>query len=273
MPLNRWQISKQLVYLLKAATAGSPAVAVLGTALESTAPIEDYLASGLTFPIATVRTLASDADPNHPARSIVQPFTISVASSGTTDNRGPSAYPGSSGTASAQQSLEKAIKDLGAYLNGWAFVDTTHGFQGIVRSQGAARFVTGPEKWHAVADLEVEAFNQTTARSYHTAYRFKATASGGGAVALSWSLPPDRFDRLRVIVRRSAAGGSAPTSPTDGTAVTVTGGNLGTSATVTGLTAGQAYAFSIFVAYDETNSPPTTEEVYSAAVTASVTVT
>jgi Tol biopolymer transport system component len=57
---------------------------------------------------------------------------------------------------------------------------------------------------------------------------------------LSWNAPADA---QYVIVRRSAAGGAAPTSPTSGVAVYE---GSASSTTVTGLAAGQKYAFAVF---------------------------
>lgn len=102
-----------------------------------------------------------------------------------------------------------------------------------------------------VADLPVSAREYrlrckvTSDRYYHAPQRL--TASGN---VLSWSLPPSRFDRYKVLLRRSAASGAPPASATAGTPVTLSG-DLATTVTISGLSAG-SYGFSLFMAYDET---------------------
>lgn len=72
------------------------------------------------------------------------------------------------------------------------------------------------------------------------------------SVALSWKLPPMRFDTLAGVLRRSTnPGGPAPATPTDGTSIPITGGALGTAATDAGL-AGGSYYYSYFMSYAET---------------------
>lgn len=83
----------------------------------------------------------------------------------------------------------------------------------------------------------------TADRYYHAPQR--VTLSGG---TLSWALPPDRFDRFKIVVRY-ASGSTAPSGPTAGTPLTPAS-NLATSV-ATGLSAG-TYSFAVFCAYDET---------------------
>lgn len=89
-----------------------------------------------------------------------------------------------------------------------------------------------------------------------------ATAAGGGAVTLTWTLPAARWDRRLVILRR-AAGSTAPASATAGTGVTLSGA---TAVTVsdTGLTPG-TYSYAVFEAYTETGAAA--NERFSSQVT------
>jgi hypothetical protein len=103
----------------------------------------------------------------------------------------------------------------------------------------------------AFRDLVFQCWCATTRQYYPVNY---LTATGGsGQVALEWGLPPDRFDRYRVVLRR-ASGGTAPATISDGTGVTLSG-NLATSVTDTGLAAG-TYSYSIFATYDEKDGRP-----------------
>lgn len=268
MSLNRWQIAKQLVYLLEAATADGSAV--LGDAFESATGVENFLASGLTFPIASVQWLEGALNQDLPGKLSEARFRVSVAGTYLSETRS-SLWQGSGGTGTGDKSLDVAIKGLIAYLNDGRFIDSTHGFQGYVEDVSPLRLVTaGTDKQYVVGDFDVLVTNARIARFYHPPRLFKATG-GGGQVSLTWALPPDRFDRLKVVLRR-ASGATAPTSATDGTGVTLSG-DLATSVTDSGLSAG-TYSYAIFGGYDETNSTPTTVDNYSSAVTfTSVTVT
>lgn len=77
-------------------------------------------------------------------------------------------------------------------------------------------------------------------------------ATGGvGSVSLTWTLPPARWDRYEVVLRR-AAGGTPPSGPTAGQGVTLSG-LLATSKTDSGLAPG-TYSYAIFGGYDETGA-------------------
>jgi len=113
----------------------------------------------------------------------------------------------------------------------------------------------------------------TVIRQYHPVSYLTATG-GSGQVALEWGLPPDRFDRYRVVLRR-ASGGTAPATISDGTGVTLSA-NLATSVTDTGLAAG-TYSYSIFATYDEKDgrpggTPASDERVSSAVIRQSISV-
>jgi len=101
-------------------------------------------------------------------------------------------------------------------------------------------------------------------RFYHSCEQFKAADAGSGNASLSWTIPPDRFDRDKVILRR-AAGSTPPASATAGTGVTLSG-DLATS--VTDNPGSGSFAYSLFGAYDESGTAR-----YSASRTQTVTVT
>lgn len=159
MGKSRSQIAQQLVSLLSGVTS----VFASGSVLESTQPADNHVASGLTFPIAVVSTLEADADPEDAARFDVARFRVSVAAGAVTE-ADKSSNLASGGTASSQHVAENAVRDLLASLNpspGYAFVDSVHGFQGVVEKVSPARLVEGRGTTHAVVDLTVAAFNAT----------------------------------------------------------------------------------------------------------------
>lgn len=80
----------------------------------------------------------------------------------------------------------------------------------------------------------------------------RLVATGGsGEIALTWDLPPSRYDMDSMIVRY-ASGATAPASPTAGTGVTL-GSDLATSVTISGLGSG-AYSVAAFAKYVDDGS-------------------
>lgn len=76
-------------------------------------------------------------------------------------------------------------------------------------------------------------------------------ATGGvGSVTLSWALPPARWDRRQIVLRK-ASGATAPASATAGTGVTLSG-DLATSVVDTVLAGTWSYA--VFCGYTETGA-------------------
>lgn len=95
----------------------------------------------------------------------------------------------------------------------------------------------------------------------------------GGDATLAWRVPPDRFDRFRVRLRR-AAGATAPATSTDGTNVAIA--DLATG--VTDSPGAGEFSYALFGQYDETQGKdrggtPATAERDSVSVTRTVTVT
>lgn len=88
----------------------------------------------------------------------------------------------------------------------------------------------------------------TQQRSYEPPTRLRYT----GNVSLTWSLPGDRFDRKKIVLRRSSSGGTAPQTITEGTGVTLAS-DLAVSVTDGPLAAG-TYWYSVFCQYDDNNA-------------------
>lgn len=264
--MNPWQIEKQLAYLLAAQVwPDSPGAKILaGGARVSERRARD-LVGELTAPFALVRRVGAVEDLEAPDRFAEAFFEAEVAVENWTDLYGTSSVIGGSRESVGQsggRGADEVLDQLRALLS--TFTESTHGFQGVaVEAREHERREDGTS-W-IFSTFRIRVFSARSTRFYHGVLKAKATG-GAGQVALTWTLPPDRFDRLRVIVRRSASGGSAPTTSTDGTGVTLSS-DTATSVTVS-LAAG-TYAFSIFVAYDESRETPSTEERYSAAVSLS----
>lgn len=287
--MDVWQIEKNLADLVGGvAWEDSPGDTVLtGGAFVSADVESNYIHDGdndSRFPFARVECDGFQASPDSPQRMDVARLQVHVVAwSGifpndadslrNTDSHGGEVVTGGTRAASQGQGktqgrgLDEIVDRIVEALNDGQFVDSTHGFQGEVTSVGRVENVFGSHFVKRVISIEV--YNATKRRHYHTVRGFTATG-GSGQVALAWTLPPARYDRYKVIVRR-AAGTTAPVTPSSGTGVTLSG-DLATSVTPTGLSAG-THSFSVFVAYDETHAPPSVEERYSEAVSLSATVT
>jgi hypothetical protein len=108
-----------------------------------------------------------------------------------------------------------------------------------------------------------------TQRSYPEPICMVSGAAPPGYTYFTWLLPPSRYDLLNLVLRRNA-GSSAPTSPTDGTGVTLTSALALSAQDGPGLS-GQ-YTYALFAGYDESSLTPTTADRYSSAATITVTV-
>lgn len=89
-----------------------------------------------------------------------------------------------------------------------------------------------------------------TRRPHYDPPRNLVASAVAGAVTLSWTLPPDRYDRRQIVLRR-APGATAPSSATSGTGVTLSG-NLATGV-VDNPGTGQ-FSYAVFCGYDHSGS-------------------
>jgi len=117
--------------------------------------------------------------------------------------------------------------------------------------------------WIAWTDYGFRFYGSSTLY-YHPPYRLAGSVASS-TISLTWALPPDRYDRYRVrLIRKS--GSTAPTSVSDGTAVTLASA-LATS--VDDTPGVGTWSYRIFASYDETNGKPNgtpaTDERTSAA--------
>lgn len=270
------QIERQLAYLVAAQVwPDSPAATILAGGVVVSAKPAAELVGKLSTPFGVVRSSRLVPDPIIPVRFQESTFDLELAAEVWADEYGHATLVGANRESVGQsggRGLRELVDEIRNQINGGLLVDSTHGMQGYLEVTETPRRVPGKDGGvvYAFQTIHVRVFGCPSARFYHQPIRLLATG-GSGQVALSWTLPPDRFDRLKVILRR-ASGSTPPSSVSSGTGVTLSA-SLATSKTDTGLSPG-TYSYSLFGAYDETHSPVSTEERYSAAATAtSITVT
>lgn len=132
------------------------------------------------------------------------------------------------------------------------------GTRAVLQYTGSASVERVGSKAFAARRYNVKAW--CTSEPHYDAPVHLVATGGSGQVSLSWTLPPARFDRLSVILRR-ATGATAPTSATTGTGVTLASA---TATSVTDTVAAGTYSYSVWESYDETGSG--TAERYSSQV-------
>ena len=278
--MNTWQALKQLRYKLRARTwAGTGSVVFPEESiLITSAPTAESL-SAHRVPICVIRAQDGQVDPDtegeqrdYLRRNIGVTLISSIAGdAGTGENSiiganrtGGATVSENRGLLELEEELFEAAKSLGE-VDGLSIQFVSSGASEIQPVEGLGHV--------SFADYQFALFC-TASRFYHPGRELAATVAGGGSSVVSWALPPDRYDRYKMVLRR-ASGSTAPASATAGTGVTL-GSDLATSVTDTPGVGTWSYA--LFAAYDETyeerqGGAPTTAERYSAAATVTVTLT
>ena len=261
--MNAWQVAKQLRHLLRAATwSDSPSNKVWGQVLVSQGP-SNRAVGQLRFPFALVIPLDSTADEEEPSLERSS-FEVRIVNRVANDPWGESALiggPRSSQGSSAGRGLlelEEALMDTASSLNRTNGIRLRLDHRSAVEAQVSEDF-----GYVALRAFRFTAL-LTASRSYEACSRLTAADLGAGNVALSWTLPPDRYDTLGLVLRR-ATGITAPTTPTAGTGITV--GASDTSVTDTG--APGTVSYSLWRSYNETGG--TTAERYSGTAVSATT--
>lgn len=264
--MNRIQGAKQIVYLIGLSGAMGGASSVF----ESAIAVENFLASGLTFPIAAVLTRPGKASGTFGRFDDLR-YTVSIAGGPVTE-QSLSVNVASGGSGSSQTVLENAVATLLGYLNlnKGPLISSVHGLQGFLVEESRQRTAVGPESAFVVADLEFSVTDATVFSTFHPVFHLSGSSPGSGQVTLSWAPPPARFDTLPnpIIVRYLGTG--FPTDPTGGDGsilVPVTGLASGVGPVTTGT--GTKY-FTVWVAYDEAHAPPSSVTDYSAVANVQV---
>lgn len=264
--MNGWQVARQLKSLLEAQTWGEGGdEAVFGQVAVTSAPSRHAI-NLLSWPFALVQVGDATADEEEEGLW-TQAYEVRLVARVEQDAWGETVLTGGGRPGGAGSSEGRGLLELEEKL--FDAVAELNEASGVRLRAHAASAVAGAfdEALGYVAERTYRLEAWTTAdRSYPAASRFTATDATGGDATLAWTLPPDRFDRLEVIVRR-ASGATAPSSVTGGTGVTL--GSALPSSHTDSPGAGQ-WSYAVFIGYAERSA---TSDRYSSAATATVTVT
>lgn len=272
--MNAWQVFKQVRKLLEDQVwPDSGGESVFGNVVISVAPEERALRN-MRMPVVMIVPLDAEADPQFDEEEgmILQNIGIKIIQAIAGDPVGQSVLVGGyRGLAGQSKSAGRGLLEIEEpMLDSISQLNEIDGISIMMRYKSAVEHVLDDIGYVAWRDYTFEAL-VTSTRFYHTAEKLTAVDVGnGGDITLSWELPPSRFDLLRVILRR-ASGSTAPSTPTSGTGVTLSG-NLATGVTDSTGAPGQ-YSYALFAAYDETNDTPSVEQRFSASVTTTITAT
>lgn len=260
--MSPWQAARQLKHLLLAAAwPGGATERVFGAVVVSQATSDRVLGSA-RLPLALIRVGGGTADDQEP-RLIRESLEVVLMAQVPGDALGEAALIGGPRAGGVGSSGGRGLLELEEVLLGAAA--KLGGSSGIrLRLSGKSRGEAQLDEVHGGIVARGYVFEAWlgSARSYPPPVNLVATDQGGGDVELTWDLPPDRFDRLEVVLRR-AAGATPPSSPTDGTGVTL-GSALATS--VTDSPGAGTFSYALFAGYDETSESPTTTDRWSSAV-------
>lgn len=261
------QMIKQMRYLLQQATwSVSPNEKIVGDSVYVTSgpPAgEDDLP--VRMPFALLNLGGSRSDPNDPDL-LEQEFVLVIAAAVHGDPLGQNAVLGGPGASSGRygksdgRGLVELESGLLAVLGRLTGAD---GCQVIAYEDGSP----APER----VDGENIVWRRYTLRGvctrqeeYLGPVNLTVDLSTPGQAALSWDLPPEVYSRRRIVCRR-ASGATAPADQDSGASVALSG-DLATSVTVTGLSAG-SHSFALFCAHTESGAA--TDEKWSAQVVGS----
>ncbi len=261
--MNIWQILRQLKYLLLARvwTGSGNVVFPSGSVKVSEQLTENVKQTGMRTPICVLAPGVNQTDPEHREEPDLfqQDVRATVIVSIPGDQVGENPMIGANvpdRTKSEGRGLLEIEEEL---FNAIGLLNTDFGVVIQSSSSGAAMPSLDPTLGYVLSrDYMFQAW-ATASRYYHAPTRLQATALGGGSVSLSWVLPPDRFDRYQIILRR-ASGSTAPSSVTGGTGVTLSG-NLATS--VTDTPGAGTWSYSVWCGYDENHTTPSASNRYS----------
>lgn len=250
--MNTQQVCRQIQYLLlnQDWTGGSNDVFGSGCVV-ITAGLPERFSHHLRYPAAIITPGAAQPDQyGEEPDIIVQPITIRAITLAPGDESGQKSLIGGNipdrtasegrGLLEVEEELMRAISTL----NHDAGIRVAHMGTGAVQPalDDQSRYIS----WR---DYDFRAYC-TSRRFYHPPTGFTATDATGGDASLSWQLPPDRFDRYQIVVRR-ASGSVAPALPTEGTGVTLAS-DLATS--VTDSPGAGTYSYAVFCGYDESGA-------------------
>ena len=256
--MNSWQVLQQIAFeTRRLAWADSPAERVFhpDAVLVSGAITRSALAE-LTPPLVFLYPGPYQADPEvHGLGVQTIQGRLTVAAE---DEQGQMALIGGNRTGGAGSTAGRGLLEVESVwcdaldrLNHLVGIRLTGGWA------GAAEPSHDPDLGYVVTRVYSWECPVTTAPTYTPPARLQATDAGGGAVTLTWALPPTRYDlgpatawapaRGQMILRR-ASGATAPAGPALGTAVAL-GSALATG--VTDTPGAGTWSYALFAEYDE----------------------
>jgi hypothetical protein len=255
--MNIWQVARQIQYLLKNQNWTGSSTKVFNSDSVVIVPSEsdiDALDRRLILPLCLLAPGAGQSDPQYGERGdlIQQELSVILATENPNDPLGQAAMVGAvresttdsrgRGVLELEQELFNAIKTVGQ-VNGIIIA---------AKGQGAGAARKDPEDTaYGIREYTWEVYCTTT--NYYFPARRLAARPRTGEIDLTWQVAPDRYDRYRARLVRKA-GSTAPTSPTDGTELTLSSA-LATSFNDTGLAPG-TYSYSVFMSYDDFSATP-----------------
>jgi len=261
--LNPWQVARQLKSLLEAAVwPDTPSERVFARVLV-TANVTKAAAGELRWPFCTIRPLDAQADEEEPDL-LLQNYEVLFGAQVAGDTFGERSILGGPRSAGQGSSRGRGVLELEEeVLEAVADLNETNGIRIRSRLRSAVEAVEDEDLGYvAFRTHRLEAWTSSR-RSYRAPTRLVGVL-GVGSVTLAWVLPPARYDRSAMVVRR-AAGGTPPADPTSGTGVTV--GALDTG--VVDAAGSGTFSYAIFMGYDELGAGA---DRFSPAVTITVVI-
>lgn len=267
--MNAWQCLRQLRSILRAAVwPDGTGEVVFSNRVHVTAGPPEGVIPSIGYPFCLLAPGSADEDEDEAFVEVTGIRALLVVR-GAGDAYGETALmggPRSGGQGSSKGrgllEVEEALRDAVAKLSG------PNGVNLRVTGRSAPVAQTIGSDYVVSREYSLEAV-LTVDRTYPPATSFLASDATGGNASLTWALPPSRYDRVGVVLRR-AAGTTAPASATAGTGVALSSA-LATSKTDN--PGAGTFSYALFAGYDEVSATPATPDRYSVAATATVVVT
>ena len=263
--MNIWQACRQVQFLLRARLwDGTGSVVFHSTSVVVTDVPEANALLTMIQPSVLISPAEGSPDAEEPRfgqESIELKLTQVVAG----DHVGENAIMGSvrATTGSVGRGVLEVAEQIFEALDS---MSSDLGLAVSIRPSSIARTTLVEEKMWAFRQYTLELW-LTSFRTYFLPTDFVGAVSAPN-VNMTWTLPPARFDRFRMILRR-VAGGNPTTDPTAGTGIALSG-DLATS--ISDTPGSGTFSYSLFTSYDETNPTPSADQRFSAADTITVTV-
>ncbi len=246
--MNEWQVCRQIAYRLRGRVwegTGQP-VFPADSVVVTAAPPRDMLGD-FRKPMAIVRPRELSADPDHRQEPGLERgnviVTLVVEHPG--DRSGQAAMVGAS-RAGPDQSFGRGLLEVGEEAKAAIrLLSRDGGLRIRFVAAGAATPELLDKRYTLIRDYLFEA-TFTDRRTYEAATKFAGTVAGP-SVNLTWTLPPDRFDRDKVVLVRKA-GASPPASIADGTVLALAGDLVSSHADAPGV---GTWSYGLWLRYDE----------------------